>query len=181
MKKFITGVVVGAIIASTLPAYGAVTSMIGQEVDGQKEVKLNGKTVGTAIIVDNKSYLPVRDTANAFGATVAASKGAIDLSTLSKEDAQEFVRTELETLYSKKSFLEKQIEKSLSTIKNLEEVVIPKYEQKVANPRNEIDKADSQRYLDKYKQSLADEKQKLADYQSQLDAINARIAELEGN
>ena len=50
MKKFIAGVVVGAIIASALPAYGAVTTLVGKKVAGESIVELNGETVGTAII-----------------------------------------------------------------------------------------------------------------------------------
>jgi hypothetical protein len=176
MKKFITGALFGGLIAMALPVSADVVSLVGEKVVGETTVTLNGNSVGKAIIVDNKSYLPVRDTAKAFGAEVTPSSGEIKL-TISDPDAS--VESELNSLRGEKTSIEIKIARSHSTIKNLEEVVIPKYEQKVANPRNEIDKADSQRYLDKYKQNLADEKAKLADYQAKLDEINARIAELE--
>jgi hypothetical protein len=181
MKKFIIGVVFGALIASAFPAYGAVTSLVGQTVDGQKEVKLNGKPVGTAIIVDSTSYLPVRDTAEAIGAQVEPSSGVINMTIPLTNDA---VESELYTLRSKKSFIEKKIVELQRIIKYQEEEAIPKTveEEKIIDSqavRTDAEKANAHKRVDDLNKSLANNKQKLADYQTQLDAINARIAELE--
>ena len=177
MKKFIAGVVVGAVIASALPAYGAVTSLVGKKVAGESIVELNGETVGTAIIVDNKSYLPVRDTAEAFDATVTPSSGVISLTTTLTNDA---VESELNTLRGNKLAIEKKIEKLQTSIESLEEVIIPRNEKWLAESKTDASRAQNQKVLDDSKQALADQKQQLADLQAQLEQINARIAELEG-
>jgi hypothetical protein len=176
MKKFIAGALFGGLIAMALPVSAEVASLVGAKVAGETTVTLNGSTVGTAIIVDNKSYLPVRDTAVAFGAEVTPSAGEISLTTKISNDA---IESELYTLRTDKADYENRIAKSQSTIKNLEEVVIPKNEKKVAESRNDAVRAQNQKFLDDSIKSLADQKQKLAEYQAKLEAINARIAELE--
>lgn len=71
MKKFIMGLLVGVGIASSFNAYAAIESLIGKEVQGEVNVKLNGSTIGNkAAIVDGSSYLPVRAIGEALGLNV---------------------------------------------------------------------------------------------------------------
>jgi hypothetical protein len=184
MKKFIFGVLVGGLIMSAIPAYGAVTSLIGENVDGQSTVTFNGKEVGTAIIVESKSYIPVRDIAEAIGLNVEPKAGRIDLSNLSSADAAEHVRIELETIRKDKTSIESQITKIQQTIKYQEETALPKAIERAGiiasqSVRTDAEKAYAQKQVDELRQSIADNKQKLADLQAKLDTINARITELE--
>jgi hypothetical protein len=176
MKKFIAGVIVGALISAALPAYGAVTSLVGQKVAGQKEVQLNGKSVGTAIIVNNKSYLPVRDTANAFGASVTPSSEVISMTSNVSNETIEF---ELQTLQTNKVYYEKKVIEIQTTITNLEEVVIPQAIERMEARTIESEKEVFNQRVNGFKQDLESYKQQLSDYQAKLDQINARIAELE--
>ena len=66
MKKFIAGAVFGAILASTVTAYGA-TTLIGKKIQGETDVIVDGTKLDTAIIVDGKSYAPLRSIGSAAG------------------------------------------------------------------------------------------------------------------
>lgn len=66
MKKFIAGAVFGAILASTVTAYGA-TTLIGKKIQGETDVIVNGTKLDTAIIVDGKSYAPLRSVGSVAG------------------------------------------------------------------------------------------------------------------
>lgn len=79
MRKYITGFLVGVLLASAVPAYGAVTSAIGKKVGSEIVVKLDDKEVGKAIVVDGRSYLPVRATADALDLGLEVTKEAINL------------------------------------------------------------------------------------------------------
>lgn len=176
MKKFIAGIVVGVVIASVVPAYGAVSSLIGKKVAGESVVKLNGKEIGTAVIIDNKSYLPVRNVANAMDMQVAPKTGEINLTVSIPNDA---IESELHTLRTNKGYYEKEIKNLQGIIKNLEEVAIPQAIARVEAKTIESEKQLEEQRVEEFKQTLADKKQQLSDTQTKLDEINARIAELE--
>lgn len=62
MKKFILGVIVGIVVATTSSVYAdEIKSVIGKSIDGELPVKISGKELTTqAIVVEGTSYLPVR-------------------------------------------------------------------------------------------------------------------------
>lgn len=67
MKKFVIGLVLGLMLAIPVGAHAEVTSLINQVVQGMFPVTIDGKSLGSAIVVDNKTYLPVRDFGEAVG------------------------------------------------------------------------------------------------------------------
>lgn len=67
MKKFILGLVIGMAIMIPVGAHAEVESLINQVVQGMFPVSIDGKPLGNAIVVDNKTYLPVRDFGEAVG------------------------------------------------------------------------------------------------------------------
>lgn len=77
MKKFVIGLIVGAIAMVSTQALGAEISFTGKKVSGETVVKVNGEVAGNAIIVDNKSFIPVRDISNKIGAEVSLEKGGL--------------------------------------------------------------------------------------------------------
>jgi hypothetical protein len=79
MRKYIIGFIVGLMIASAVPAYGAVSSLVGKNVDSEIVVNLNSKELGTAIVVEGRSYLPLRVAAEALQLELDVTTEAINL------------------------------------------------------------------------------------------------------
>ncbi|MHA7963516.1 hypothetical protein ACX93W_05165 [Paenibacillus sp. CAU 1782] len=78
MKKYVIGFIIGALLMFSGQALANTVSRIGLKVGAEATVILNGNQLPDAIIVDSKSYAPVKDIADAFGADVKyepASKG----------------------------------------------------------------------------------------------------------
>jgi chaperonin cofactor prefoldin len=67
MRKYIIGAIFGAFLATSVSAHAEVTNLINQVVQGVFPVTVDDKPIGNAIVVDNKTYLPVRDFGEAVG------------------------------------------------------------------------------------------------------------------
>lgn len=70
MRKYIIGAVFGAVLSFSVSAYAEVVNLVNQVVQGLFPVTVDGKSLGNAIVVDNTTYLPVRDFGEAVGYTV---------------------------------------------------------------------------------------------------------------
>lgn len=82
MKKYIIGGLVGFMLATAAGANAqGVTKLIDQVVQGVFPVTVDGTSIGDAVVIDNKTYLPVREFGEAVGYKVTFS------------DAQEVVLT----------------------------------------------------------------------------------------
>jgi len=76
MKKMFVGILIGAFLTlSTTALASGVSDLIGKKVDGVKNVSLNGDSIGQAVIIQGKSYLPVRDLAEGYGSKIEIQKG----------------------------------------------------------------------------------------------------------
>ncbi len=72
MKKYVAGLLLGALLTSTANAYANdVVRFVGLKIEGQFPVKINGVQLDQpGIVVDGVSYLPTRKVAELFGAKV---------------------------------------------------------------------------------------------------------------
>lgn len=70
MKKYIIGAIFGCMLSLGVGAHAEVTNLIDQVVQGMFPVTVNGQSLGDAIVVDNKTYLPVREFGEAVGYAV---------------------------------------------------------------------------------------------------------------
>ncbi|MDQ0062390.1 hypothetical protein [Paenibacillus harenae] len=70
MKKVVIAFVAGALLMVSGQALAESISQVGKKVGGEAIVELNDTQLSNAIIVDGKSYAPVRDIAESFGADV---------------------------------------------------------------------------------------------------------------
>lgn len=62
------GLVVGLVLSFTASVYADdIKSLVGSSIQGEAPVIADGKNVGNAIIVDGKSYAPVRSISEAAG------------------------------------------------------------------------------------------------------------------
>lgn len=72
MKKLIIGTIFGFILATAASANAeGVTKLIDQVVQGVFPVTVEGTSIGEAVVIDNKTYLPVREFGEAVGYTVS--------------------------------------------------------------------------------------------------------------
>jgi len=79
-------------VALTLSASAAadgISNLIGKKVQSEATVTLDGKKIDTAIVIDNKSYAPIRSISEASGKKVSYEGGEVRLETPKKEPAKE--------------------------------------------------------------------------------------------
>lgn len=82
MRKYIIGTIFGLVLGLSATAYADdLQTLIGQTIDGQTPVYLDGVKLDDAIIVDNKSYTPTRKVVEATGKEVTFKDGGIYLET----------------------------------------------------------------------------------------------------
>lgn len=74
MKKLsylFSGALIGAAVMLTTSAYGAdIAALVGKKVQGETDIVVEGVPVEKAIIIDGKSYAPVRSVAELGGFNV---------------------------------------------------------------------------------------------------------------
>ncbi|MEO2261171.1 hypothetical protein ABGV43_30135 [Paenibacillus amylolyticus] len=80
MKKYVAGFLAGAVFVLSASAFADdIQSLIGKKIQGEAVVELNGQALDTAIIVDGKSYAPVRVIGEAAGYDVSMQNKKIIL------------------------------------------------------------------------------------------------------
>ncbi|MNC12460.1 hypothetical protein D3C76_422130 [compost metagenome] len=165
MKKYIVGFLVGAIFTVSTAAFADdVKSLVGKAIQGEAPVIVDGKQLDTAIIVDGKSYAPVRVIGEAAGYSVTVEGKKVIL----KSEAKDTVKTTSENL-DKPRTLEDVNSVIVRTKEKFERYkeAIQLYEVNVTNSTTDEAKANNQQMLDSYKKQLAEAEQKLADLEKQ--------------
>lgn len=80
MKKIAAGILAGAMLMVSAQAWGAADSLVGKKIEAEYAVNVYGKKlVDPAIIINGKSYAPVRAIGELAGYTVSFSGKSIDL------------------------------------------------------------------------------------------------------
>lgn len=67
MKKFVTGLIVGVLLFTSVSVFAAPTSLIGQKVQGLFSIEKNGTKIADAVIINGSTYAPVRALAEVTG------------------------------------------------------------------------------------------------------------------
>ncbi|MCQ4363133.1 hypothetical protein KQR54_18715 [Mycobacterium gordonae] len=68
VSYILLGVIIGILLTASVGAYAASTGLIGKKIAAEMPVYVDGdKIPDVAIVVDGKSYLPVRKTADIAG------------------------------------------------------------------------------------------------------------------
>jgi len=116
MRKFLLGLFVGAILMFSGQAFGAIDSLVGKKVSAEIIVSLNENEIDKAIIVEGRSYLPVRSMSNAMGLKINPTREEIFLSGPSAADQAN-------------AFAIDQINLQLSEIEGLRSVSVKKRDQ----------------------------------------------------
>ena len=72
MKKFVSGLLIGFLLAIPTYAIAEQTSMIGKTIESEYPVIIDGKELEVpAIVVDGRSFAPVRAIGEAMGLNVS--------------------------------------------------------------------------------------------------------------
>ncbi|WP_339259604.1 hypothetical protein MKZ12_07325 [Paenibacillus sp. FSL R5-0713] len=117
MKKYVAGFLAGALFTLAGAAFADdIQSLIGKKIQGEAVVELNGQALDTAIIVDGKSYAPVRVIGEAAGYDVSMQNKKIILD--EKTSSSPTV-----TIPGKGQNVEEQTAKLNDRIKNVKEVI----------------------------------------------------------
>lgn len=67
LKKFISGVIVGVLLLTSVSAFADSASLIGQKVQGLFSVEKNGVKITDAVIIKGTAYAPVRSISEVMG------------------------------------------------------------------------------------------------------------------
>lgn len=79
MRKYLIAVGVVALLVGGTVVAADTASMVGKRVQSVASVTINGEQLSSAVIIDGKSYAPVRDIVEAVGADVTWSKGEVKI------------------------------------------------------------------------------------------------------
>lgn len=80
MKKYVASFLAGAVFVLSATAFADdIKSLVGKKIQGEAVVELNGQVLDTAIIVNGKSYAPVRVIGEAAGYEVSMQNKKIIL------------------------------------------------------------------------------------------------------
>lgn len=165
----------------SLQAFGAGVNLIGKKIDGQADLKINGEVVGQTIIVQGKSYAPVREITDGVGGTVVYNKsgGAVEMSVADIAQAEQ----EQLKIEEDKANLKQQIELKNKQIAELESEInkneIEVAELKaIADADTSITGAAKTKY-NVFKTALDDSKTRLNSLKSELSSLESQLKALE--
>lgn len=86
MKKIVAGFLAGALFTLGTTSFAAeIKSLVGKKIQSEVTVTANGKQLDNAVVVDGKSYAPVRAIAQAAGMEVEFGKEGIVLTETAQE------------------------------------------------------------------------------------------------
>lgn len=174
MKK-LSLILVSAISGAMLMLTGQVladeVTKIGKKIGGEATVIIEGKELSKAIIVDSKSYAPVRDIAEAFGATATYEKGVITI-----DKTPDDILSKINVLKHEKGNVELAIANLVRSSTNIENNIIP---EEIARIETEFNKERQKEVVAAWKEELNKKKAELATLQTKLAEITAEIAKLE--
>lgn len=191
MKKIVAAFLVGALTMVSFQAF-ASSGFLGKKIDGETSLKINGKVVGQAIIVDGKSFAPVREVTNGVGGSVIFNKsgGAVEMTIsdtspdttgispiAAEEQKQLDKRSEISNIEQSILNQEKEIQKVEQEILNQENIVL-EYKEKVESNkvRGIISTAETKYEI--FKNHLEDLKKQLANEQGKHTDLVSQLAEM---
>lgn len=187
MKKLLIGFVCGALLMFSGQALAEEISMIGKKVGSEATVVVDGVEVSNAVIIDSKSYAPVRDIVDQFDGQVTWQEGKggeRSVITIARNERDitspsELLNHDLLLAKQRKLELEKQISDLQSKVKGIETDIIPRIEAIIAKYPDVPANADRYAEIEKYKQEVTEAKDKITTLETELKEVVKKIAELE--
>lgn len=173
MKKLIIGFILGAVFMFSSQAIADTVSLVGKKVGSEAKVVLDGKELSNAVIINSKSFAPVRDIAEAFGAEVEWKNGVVKITSFPKEHTISLLKLDIRQKREELDILEQ-------SNKGLEENWIPLVESNLEKgpvdaPAHEI----GLKQLQEFKDKLKENKERIQVLNEEIAVIEKQIAKLE--
>lgn len=174
MKKFVAGIVVGALLfgGSSVLA-DSVKSLMGAKVTGIYTVEQNGKKIAEAAVINGSTYAPVRAIAEATGTPLKVEGKTIVLE--SNPEGNALSEEEIQVV-NKANRLKGDV-LSWQSLIVAENEAAKTLESKIAEEKAAADKVPGR--LEALETNLQKSRDYVAELQSKIDAANAEIAQLQ--
>lgn len=184
MKKFISGIIVGALLFTGASAFADSVSLIGQKVQGLFAIEKGGVKLADAIIINGTAYAPVRVVAEATGAdlTVEGKRiimGEVTLSAPEVIISEAKPDTGLTALQTQRETIARDIDTHEKQIKGYNENILPTYKslaEELAHSGS-LGESSANNYAE-FKKQVETWERELITLRSQLVEIDAKIAAL---
>ncbi|MNM39096.1 hypothetical protein D3C81_498650 [compost metagenome] len=164
MKKFVSGVIVGALLFGGVTAFADdVKSLVGLKVQAETTIAMGDQTL-TGIIVDGKTYAPVRAIGESAGYSVTIDGKKVNLKAGEKLSSEELKQKQKQ---ARIDGLNKGIAAGKERVKQYESYVA-QAKDKLDKATTDTDKKEAQADLDMCTNQLQQEKEALAQAESQL-------------
>ncbi|MDR9852883.1 hypothetical protein RJP21_04615 [Paenibacillus sp. VCA1] len=182
MKKFIAGVLVGALVFGAVPVLAdSVKNLVGSKVAGVYVIEEKGGTkIADAAIINGSAYVPVRPISEATGTKLTVEGKKI---ILEKPTSTSNVPLEGDALSDGDLTIANQITSLKNSIRTYESnIQVGNLD--IANLKKEIEEENARNEkmpgrLEALQHNLAERQSYVADQQGKIDAANAEIAKLQ--
>ncbi|ANY70404.1 hypothetical protein BBD42_30835 [Paenibacillus sp. BIHB 4019] len=178
MKKFVAGIVVGAIISTAGTAFAAGT-LVGKKVDGEIQITLNGKNVSNGVIIAGTSYAPVRSITETVGLDVSYSKGVVKLesgTTNEEVDPYAFYNT-AEKINERIARLEENITRNEKVISDQQYAIDVRTKYLNENP-NSSDKESIETEIEGRKRTIATAQSNIDNNKREIEELKDKLSKL---
>ncbi|WP_150131546.1 hypothetical protein [Paenibacillus sp. BIHB 4019] len=173
MKKLVIGFILGLSLSMVGTAWAS--GLVGKTVGSEVKITMDGKSVGSGVIIDGKSYAPVRDVTNAAGLSVTFKDGVVNMQSGTK--TPNVLTTEQKIENVKKAIAN--TEKAIAAKKKL----IAEQEQRIKYYQGIIDKGEgdavTQKRIDDIMIGISQVEKDLAADETKLIELKEQLAELE--
>lgn len=178
MKKVVIAFVAGALLMASGQVLADSVSKIGKRIDGEAKVVLNGKQLSNAVISEGKSYAPVRDIAEALGASASYTKGVITIDPNFVDDAETSRIEKLATLNNKKKSLLEEKNSRTTANQNMKADNV-KAQEEMDKIAQEWAKATYKHTIETNNAGIATNEKRITDIDAEIVKIDAEIAALQ--
>ncbi len=167
MRKYIIGFMAGVILTFASSAYGAeLVSMVGKKVQGEANVSVDGVDVGQIVIIEGKSYAPVRAIGESAGYSISLNGKNVILERPSNSD-----------ITGGSTVTEAQLSASLTSLKKEKETLLKEIEMytiRLNDPKFAANKSTTQLAIEVAQKQLKAVEEKIADREALLEEIQSQ-------
>ncbi|BCG57492.1 hypothetical protein [Paenibacillus sp. URB8-2] len=178
MKKFIMGVIVGALLFSGVTVFADSASLVGKmvKIQGLMSIEKSGNKIADAYVINGAAYAPVRAVSQASGSSLSVEGKKIIMNESTTDDEK---AVQLSAVQFKRTQLLKKITAAEGGVKVYETKYIPSAQEKYDTAKGTQYEQQAKEWLDARKSEYEQRKAELADLQQQLTDIDAQIAALQ--
>ncbi|MCG7407681.1 hypothetical protein MH117_09620 [Paenibacillus sp. ACRRX] len=177
MKKFISGIVVGALLFGGTSIFAdSIKNLVGEKVTGIYVVEQGGKKIADGAIINGSAYVPVRAIADATGTPLTVKGKKITLSGKTVLNEGNALSEEALALTNKIAKLRGDIS-SIKVNITAENVSIKTYVDAITEEKAREEKIPGR--LSGLEENLSKSRKVVADYQTQIDVAEAEIIRIQ--